>query len=112
MAWYDKYLSIYEKPFSVVPESVISSTRQRLAALQSDKPLVTVSVIGYNEEKHLMACLWSLSEMQCKYPLFHRDQAQLRLCPTVRTESRKRKIPHQHRLRHNVSAKICGNNGG
>lgn len=69
MAWYNKYLSIYEKPFSEVPESVISSTRQRLAALQSDKPLVTVSVIGYNEEKHLMACLWSLSEMQCKYPV-------------------------------------------
>ena len=37
--------------------------------MQSDKPLVTVSVIGYNEEKHLLACLWSLSEMQCKYPV-------------------------------------------
>lgn len=31
--------------------------------------LVTVSLIGYNEEKHLLACLWSLSEMQCKYPV-------------------------------------------
>lgn len=67
--WYEKYLSIYEKPFSDVPESVITETRQRIAALQSDKPLVTVSVIGYNEEKHLMACLWSLSDMQCKYPV-------------------------------------------
>lgn len=67
--WYEKYLSIYDKPFSDVPESVITETRQRIAALQSDKPLVTVSVIGYNEEKHLMACLWSLSDMQCKYPV-------------------------------------------
>lgn len=67
--WYDKYLSVYEKPFGDVPESVIAETRQRISALQSDEPLVTVSVIGYNEEKHLMACLWSLSEMQCKYPV-------------------------------------------
>ena len=38
MAWYSKYLSKYEKPFSEVPEEVIRSTRERLAALQSDAP--------------------------------------------------------------------------
>ena len=43
--------------------------RRNLAGLQSKEPLVTVSLIGYNEEKHLLACLWSLSEMQCKYPV-------------------------------------------
>ena len=69
MAWYNKYLSIYEKPFSEVPDEVITSTRERLAAMQSDEPLVSIVVIAYNEEKHLQACLWALSEIQCSYPL-------------------------------------------
>ncbi|MBR6592634.1 MAG: glycosyltransferase family 2 protein [Prevotella sp.] len=69
MAWYDKYLSIYDKPFSEVPTNVIEETRYRLAKMQSDKPLISIVVIAYNEETHLQACLWALSEIKCKYPL-------------------------------------------
>lgn len=69
MIWYSKYLQVYEKPFAEAPVSVIEEVRQNIAKLQSDEPLVSVSIIGYNEEKHLLACLWSLSEMQCKYPV-------------------------------------------
>lgn len=69
MAWYDRYLSIYDKPFSEVPANVIEETRDRLAKLQSDKPLISIVVIAYNEETHLQACLWALSEIKCKYPL-------------------------------------------
>jgi glycosyltransferase involved in cell wall biosynthesis len=69
MAWYDKYLTIYDKPFDQVPESVVSETRSRLAALQSSEPLASIVIIAYYEEKHLQACLWSLSEMQCRYPV-------------------------------------------
>lgn len=69
MNWYDKYLSIYGKPFSEVPEQIIEETRQRLAALQSETPLASIVVIAYNEEKHLQACLWALSEISCKYPV-------------------------------------------
>lgn len=69
MKWYSKYLQVYEKPFAAVPQNVIDEIREKLQNLQSDEPLVTVSLIGYNEEKHLLACLWSLSEMQCKYPV-------------------------------------------
>lgn len=69
MAWYDKYLSIYDKPFSEVPVNVIEETRDRLAKMQSDKPLISIVVIAYNEETHLQACLWALSEIKCKYPL-------------------------------------------
>ena len=69
MAWYDKYLSIYGKPFSEVPQHIVSETRQRLAALQSDQPLASIVVIGYNEETHLQACLWAISEIKCKYPV-------------------------------------------
>ncbi len=69
MAWYDKYLSIYDKPFSEVPANVVEETRDRLAKMQSDKPLISIVVIAYNEETHLQACLWALSEIKCKYPL-------------------------------------------
>jgi glycosyltransferase involved in cell wall biosynthesis len=69
MAWYDKYLSIYGKPFSEVPQEIIDGTRERLAALQSDEPLVSIVVIAYNEECRLTSCLWSLSEMCSDYPI-------------------------------------------
>jgi glycosyltransferase involved in cell wall biosynthesis len=67
--WYDKYLSIYGRPFSEVPQEIIDGTRERLARLQSPEPLASIVVIGYNEEKHLQACLWAISEIQCKYPV-------------------------------------------
>jgi glycosyltransferase involved in cell wall biosynthesis len=69
MAWYDKYLSIYGKPFSEVPKDIIEGTRERLTRLQSDEPLVSVVMIAYNEELRLPACLWSLSELKATYPI-------------------------------------------
>lgn len=69
MSWYKKYLSVYEKPYSELPDSIFDEVKNKISKLQSDCPIVTVSVIGYNEERHLLACLWSLSEMQCKYPV-------------------------------------------
>lgn len=69
MAWYTKYLSVYGRPFSEVPEEVITSTRERLSRMQSNEPLASIVVIAYNEETHLQACLWALSEIQCKYPV-------------------------------------------
>ena len=69
MAWYEKYLSIYGKDFDEIPQDMIEDTKARLAAMQSDEPLVSVVMIAYNEEKRLPACLWSLSELQSKYPL-------------------------------------------
>ncbi len=69
MKWYTPYLSVYDKPFDEVPESVRQKIRTGMAALQSSDPVVTVSVIAYNEERHLAACLWALSRMQCRYPV-------------------------------------------
>ena len=69
MAWYDKYMTIYGKPFSEVPQEVIEGTRVRLAKLQSMEPLASIVIIAYNEETHLQACLWAISEIQCKYPV-------------------------------------------
>ena len=67
--WYDKYLSIYGKPFSEVSQEIIDGTRERLAAKQSNQPLASIVVIAYNEETHLQACLWAISEIQCNYPV-------------------------------------------
>ena len=67
--WYEKYLSIYGKPFSEVPQEIIDGTRERLAAMQSENPIASIVVIGYNEETHLQACLWAISEIKCKYPV-------------------------------------------
>lgn len=69
MKWYAKYLDVYERPFDEVPQEVVAEVRAKLAAQQSDEPLVTVSVIAYNEERRLTASLWSLAEQRCRYPM-------------------------------------------
>lgn len=67
--WYQKYLSVYEKPFQAIPKEVTETVRHNIALLQSDHPLVSVVVIAYNEEKHLLANLWSLSDSICRFPM-------------------------------------------
>jgi len=67
--WYDKYLSIYGRFFEEIPDSVLDEIKDKLAAKQSEVPLISIVVIAYNEEKRLAACLWSLSELQTKYPV-------------------------------------------
>lgn len=69
MSWYQKYLSVYEKPYTELKQEIFDEVKDKISRLQSKNPIVTVSVIGYNEEHHLLACLWSLSEMQCRYPV-------------------------------------------
>ena len=67
--WYEKYLSISGKSYDDIPDTVLDQIKNQLADRQSEKPLITVAVIAYNEEKRLAACLWSLSELQTKYPI-------------------------------------------
>ncbi len=67
MSWYTKYLSVYEKPYNEVPQAVIDTIRDNLRQRQSEKPLVTVSIIAHNEEKHVLPCIWSLSDNNSKY---------------------------------------------
>jgi glycosyltransferase involved in cell wall biosynthesis len=69
MKWYTKYLQVYNKPIIEIPQAVFDVIRANIEKKQSSVPLVTISVIGYNEETHLLACLWSLSDMICKYPV-------------------------------------------
>lgn len=70
MSWYSKYLKIYEKPFDAIAYAdIINKAKDNIKQKNSDKPLVTISVIAYNEERHLLACLWALSEIKTKYPI-------------------------------------------
>lgn len=69
MKWYTKYLTVYETTFDRVSPTIVDAVKDNLCRLQSAEPLVTVSVIAYNEERHLLSCLWSLSEMRCNYPI-------------------------------------------
>ena len=69
MKWYNKYLEVQGKILSEVKPQIIEQVKSNLSRIQSDQPIVTVSVIGYNEERNLIACLWSLSDSQCKYPI-------------------------------------------
>ena len=67
--WYDKYLSIYGKPFDEVSDNILDEIKSKLGTLQSEDPLVSIVVIAYNEERRLAACLWSLSELQTQFPI-------------------------------------------
>ena len=69
MKWYKKYLKVYNKPFSEDFYPICDEVKKRMESLQCEKPVVTISVIAYNEEKHLLACLWSLCNQVCHYPI-------------------------------------------
>lgn len=69
MTWYGKYLGSYNSSPENTPDEIVAGISSRLQGLQSDKPLATISIIAYNEEKNLLACLWTLSDMVCKYPV-------------------------------------------
>lgn len=67
--WYDKYLSIYGKPYDEVSDNILDEIKTKLGVQQSGTPLISIVVIAYNEERRLAACLWSLSELHTKYPI-------------------------------------------
>lgn len=64
MAWYSKYLSIYDKDFSEVNDKTVDKIRRAVASKQCDHPEVSVVVIAHNEARRIAACLWSLAEME------------------------------------------------
>lgn len=67
--WYSKYLQVFEKPVNEISKETLNVVRQQLKKCQSDAPLVSVVLIAHNEERHLISCLWSLSENRCQFPI-------------------------------------------
>lgn len=69
MTWYSKYLSIFENPLKEVPKEIIKEIQYKLKQKANENPLVSVVAIAHNEEKHILSCLWSLSENKCDFPI-------------------------------------------
>lgn len=69
MSWNSKYLSVYNKALNEIPEKAISEIREKLESIKCDIPLVSVVAIAHNEEKHILSCLWSLTENICNFPI-------------------------------------------
>lgn len=68
MNWYLNYLSIFGKSLEEIPEKTIKEIKCKLQLGKQDEPLVSVVAIAHNEEKHILSCLWSLSENKCNFP--------------------------------------------
>ncbi|MDL2213551.1 glycosyltransferase family 2 protein [Bacteroides sp. OttesenSCG-928-D19] len=69
MRWYEKYLSVFEKPFNSLPKERVEEIRRKLKEKQSDEPLASVVLIAYNEANRITSCLWSLSENLVDCPI-------------------------------------------
>lgn len=69
MKWYTNYLQAFEKSLAETSKDTISFVKKRVAERQSDSPLISVVLIAYNEERHLVSCIWSLSENHCDFPI-------------------------------------------
>lgn len=67
--WYKTYLETYEKPLDEISADRICKVKRQVEECQSDTPLVSVVLIAHNEERHLISCIWSLSENQCQFPI-------------------------------------------
>lgn len=109
MSWYRKYLQVYEQAYDAVAYAeIVKEVRERMAQLQNPAPLVTVSVIAYNEEKHLLACLWALSDMVTKYPveiIGVDNESKDRTAEIFRAVGIPFYTEHQHSCGH---ARLCG----
>ncbi|BEG98798.1 glycosyltransferase family 2 protein [Bacteroides sedimenti] len=66
---YSKYLAIFERSMEKVPVDIIKEIQLKLKQETQEEPLVSVVVIAHNEEKHILSCLWSLSENKCGFPI-------------------------------------------
>lgn len=56
-------------PFSEVPRQDFEKIKAKVAALQSDTPLISVVLIAWNEEAYILSALASLAETKCELPM-------------------------------------------
>ena len=66
--WYKTYLK-YTEIFDEISDDSIRKVKRQLKERQNDSPLVSVVLIAYNEERHLVSCIWSLSRIIAISPL-------------------------------------------
>ncbi|WP_293879697.1 glycosyltransferase family 2 protein [Sphingobacterium sp. UBA1498] len=67
--WYTQYANVYDYDMSSVDDDIIEKIGSQIKLFSSSDPVVSIVVIAYNEEKKLLACLWSLAKQQCHLPM-------------------------------------------
>lgn len=68
MKWSKKYLEIYEKPYSDIPDKIFEQVKDNIEKINTSNPVATIAIITFNDETRLLSCLWSLSENKTQYP--------------------------------------------
>lgn len=69
MAWYSKYLEVFEKPFDKADSLLVQKIKEKVVKLQCNDPLVSIVIIAHNEGSRLLSCLWSLVDNIHDYPI-------------------------------------------
>lgn len=69
MAWYESHAALYGHPLAELPTDRLDAIAAQVEGVQSPSPMVTVSIIARNEETHLAACIASLAQQQCRFPM-------------------------------------------
>ena len=69
MKWYESYLSCYEIDPKLVKDETFENIKLLLNKRNSLDPILSIVIIAHNEEKRILACLWSLCNNICDYPL-------------------------------------------
>ena len=55
MRWYSKYLEVYNKPFTDEQDAICKVVKKQIRKLQTENPVVTVSVIAVGKRGKLAA---------------------------------------------------------
>lgn len=66
--WIKKHYITFDK-IEEIPEDIFTRISGNLKNKQAENPIISICVIGYNEEKCILNCLSSLSEQKSKYPI-------------------------------------------
>lgn len=71
MAWYSKYLAVFERPYQDVSNEIKKEIADKMLRFRQDDtmPVCSVVAIAHNEEKHILGCLWSLVDNICDFPV-------------------------------------------
>lgn len=67
--WFSNYAIVYDKPYTAEYKKISGEVKEKILKLQSKEPLVSVVIIAHNEGRNLLSCLWSVSDMKCKFPV-------------------------------------------
>jgi len=67
--WYKPYLGAFNIEIGQIKENIFEKVSKQLQKFSHQQPLLSIVVIAYNEEQHLLGCLWSLTDQLCSQPI-------------------------------------------